>query len=393
MNKKLKILMSHNYYRQPGGEDRVFATEVAMLREKGHSVIEYTDHNDRIKTINPLVVFRNTLWSSYTCKRFVKLIREEKPDIAHFHNTFPLISPSAYYACKKMNVPVVQTLHNYRLLCPGANFFRSGTFCEKCLYKTPPWPGIFYACYHKSVIHTFVVAIMLTCHRLSGTWKNKVNTYISLTEFARKKFIQGGLPADKIIVKPNFIYPDPGERKNDGNYTIFVGRLSPEKGIRTLIKAWELIKHIPLKIVGDGPLMNELITKVNEKGLKNVEILGKKEKNEVIVLIKNSRFLICPSECYETFGLTAIEAFACGIPVIASKLGALEELIVENHTGFYFNPGNAHSLAETVDSAWRQGNEIKQMGKEARKVFEQKYNAESNYRKLIEIYNITVGNR
>ncbi len=338
----MKILFVHNYYQQSGGEDTVFRAERDMLREYGHTVIEYTDHNDRIKTMSPLAVARDTIWSGYSYSRILKILKEEKPDIAHFHNTFPLISPSAYYACKKMKVPVVQTLHNYRLLCPGALFYRDGHICEECIgnkvpvYKTIedyknftkksrktllfPYPAVLHSCYHKSKFHSAMVAMYLFIHRISGTWQNKVDAYIALTEFSKKKFIEGGMPEEKIFVKPNFVHPDPGMREGSGDYALFVGRLSPEKGIMTLLKAWEELKDIPLKIAGDGPLMEDVRNFVRVKGINNIEILGSKSKDEIINLMKGAICVVVPSVCYENFPMAAIEACVCGIFVIASNL-------------------------------------------------------------------------
>jgi len=415
-NQKLKILMAHNYYQQPGGEDGVFAAEVAMLRENGHSVIEYTDHNDRIKKMNPLAVFGDTLWSSYTYKRFVKLIEEEKPDIAHFHNTFPLISPSAYYACKKMGVPVVQTLHNYRLLCPGALFYRDGKICEECignsvpLYQTLrdyednsfqdkasgkggkrglfsfPAGAVLHKCYHKSYLHSFVVSFMLFFHRFLGTWDSKVDAYIALTEFCKRKFVEGGLPEEKIFVKPNFVHPDPGMRESfDGDYALFVGRLSEEKGVRALLRAWEDVEGVPLKIVGDGPLRRELEDFVRERRIKDVEFLGKRGKDEVYSLMKGAGFLVFPSEWYETFGLVVIEAFACGVPVVAAGIGAMSEIIVDKYSGLHFMVGNKDNLNDVVRNIFFSKN-LQELRNNCRQHFEFNYISEINYDLLINIY-------
>ena len=413
-SRKLKVLMAHNYYQQPGGEDGVFAAEIAMLKEKGHSVIEYTEHNDRIREMSPLAVFRDTLWSSYTYKRFVKLIKKEKPDIAHFHNIFPLISPSAYYACKKMGVPVVQTLHNYRLLCPGAIFYRDKKICEKCIgnpfpiYQTSqdykdshffqasritghrlnifPWPAVRYGCYHKSVLHSFAVSLMLFLHRVFGTWRSKVDAFIALTEFGRMKFIEGGLSEDKIFVKPNFISSDPGKREKAGDYALFVGRLTREKGLYTLLEAWETIKDASLKIVGDGPLMDELKDYTVKRNMKNVEFLGSIEKEEVFSFMKNADFLVFPSEWYETFGLVGIEAFSCGVPVVASSIGAMKDIIKDLHSGLTFEAGNASSLKNKIKYLLENKEKIEVLGKNGRMEFENKYTFQMNYNILINIY-------
>jgi len=408
----MKILFVHNYYQQPGGEDTVFRAERDMLREYGHTVIEYTDHNDRIKTMSPLAVARDTIWSGYSYSRISKILKEEKPDIAHFHNTFPLISPSAYYACKKMKVPVIQTLHNYRLLCPAAIFYRDGQICEECignkvpLYKTIedyqnftkkdrktmlfPYPAVLHSCYHKSKFRSAMVAMYLFIHRISGTWQNKVDAYIALTEFSKKKFIEGGLPGEKIFVKPNFVHPDPGMREGSGDYALFVGRLSPEKGIMTLLKAWEELKDIPLKIAGDGPLMNEVRGLLRIKQMQHIEILGSKSKSEIIDLMKKSKFLVVPSVCYENFPMTIIEAFTCGVLVMASKLGGMGEIIENGVTGLHFTPNTPNDLIKKASWAWEHKKERKKIGETGKAEFKEEYSFKDSYTYLINIYKLYI---
>ncbi len=246
------MLLLHNRYQQPGGEDQVFAAEGNLLEAHGHQVLRYTRHNDQVTDQNPLALAGATVWNQAVYRELRTLIRRERPQVAHFHNTLPMISPAAYYAARAEGVPVVQTLHNYRLLCPNALFYRDGQVCEDCLGKAVPWPGVVHACYRESRASSGAVATMLTAHRAIGTWKKAVDMYVALTEFARQKFVQGGLPAEKIVVKPNFIEPDPGSGEGRGHYALFVGRLSQEKGVDTLLAAWEQLgEKVPLKIVGD----------------------------------------------------------------------------------------------------------------------------------------------
>ncbi|KRT66115.1 MAG: group 1 glycosyl transferase [Candidatus Dadabacteria bacterium CSP1-2] len=378
--------MVHNRYRQPGGEDAVFAAETEILRKHGHEVVEYLDDNRRIDGLNPLVAAANTVWSYASREKLSQVLRETKPDVVHFHNTFLQISPAAYYACWKTAQPVVQTLHNYRLLCPVATFFRDGHVCEDCLDRTPPWPAVLHGCYHNSRMQTAVVAAMLVFHRLLKTWQNQVHVYIALTEFVRRKFIEGGLPEEKIVVKPNFVYSDPGIREGKGEYVLFVGRLSPEKGIKTLLWAWQYLQKIPLKIVGDGPLMDEIRAYVKMHTLEWVELIGRCNHEEVLELMKGARFLVFPSEWYEGFPVTIAETFACGVPVIASRLGAMAEIVDDGRTGLHFEPGNSEDLAAKVKWAWTHLDQMLQMGREARAEYEAKYTAERNYKMLINIY-------
>ena len=382
----IRVLLIHNYYQQPGGEDAVFAAEAELLRQQGHAVGEYTKTNWSIEGMSRAAVAARTIWSRQTRQRLLKLLREVRYDVAHFHNIFPLISPSAYSACREAGVPVVQTLHNYRLLCPAATFFRAGRACEECLRKTSPWPGVFHACYHGSYAQSAVVATMLTVHRWLKTWQEQADVYIALTEFSRRKFVEGGLPAEKIVVKPNFLYPDPGTCDGERRYALFVGRFSPEKGVRTLLRAWQGLTGIPLKIVGDGPLRDEVQAVAQAKKLPGVEVLGRQAHQEVLALMQRARCLVFPSEWYETFGLVAIEAFACGVPVIAARLGVMAESVEEGRTGMLFRPGDPQDLADKVCWAMDHPDAMARMGENARRVYEEKYTSEKNYKMLMDIY-------
>src|SRR5713226_1627805 len=382
----MRILLIHNHYQHSGGEDAVFAAESALLRENGHEVVEYTEDNQLINGMSGAAVAARAIWSRSTRRRLIKILRDIQFDVVHFHNTFPLISPSAYSACREAKVPVVQTLHNYRLLCPAATLFRDGQLCEACLGKTPPWPGVWHACYRESRSQTAIVAGMLTVHRWLKTWQEQVDIYIALTEFCRQKFIEGGLPSEKIHVKPNFVNPDPGLRKGNGHYALFVGRLSLEKGVRTMLRVWQGVKGIPLKIVGDGPLLDEARAFVQKEKLESVEVLGRRTPADVTLLMKGAKFLVFPSVWYETFGLVAIEAFGCGVPVIASRLGAMAEIVEEGHTGLLFRAGDAWDLAQKVCWAVDHTDAVRRMGENARQVYEEKYTTEKNYKMLLDIY-------
>jgi len=344
------------------------------------------DDNKKLKDINPGRAAVEAVWSGESCRRIKRLIREARPEVAHFHNTFLRISPAAYYACKEEGVPVVQTLHNYRLICPGALIMRDGKVCEDCVGKGLPWTGVVHGCWRGSRVQTAVVAAMLSIHRWVRTWQKKVNLYIALTKFSRSKFIEGGLPPEKIVVKPNFVDPDPGVREDQGGYVLFVGRLSPEKGIQTMLKAGSKLKRIALKILGNGPLMDEIQRTVCNNGLDMLEILGQRPRREVFEFMKGARLIVFPSEWYEGFPVTIAEAFACGVPVIASRLGAMAEIIEDKRTGLHFDPGNPEDLAAKVEWAWNHPKEMQEMGYQARKEYEAKYTAERNYKLLMEIY-------
>lgn len=387
----MKILLVHNFYQQPGGEDAVFAAEVGLLRGRGHQVIEFTEDNKRIDGMRRWTVATQAIWSTVAKARLLKLLQEIRPDVVHFHNAFLLISPAAYYACREVGVPVVQTLHNYRLICPGALLMRDGRVCEECIRRAVPWPGVVHACWRGSRSQTAVVAAILTVHRRLKTWQEHVDVYITLTEFARQKFIEGGLPVEKIVVKPNFVHPTPGMREGDGHYALFAGRISAEKGVQTLLRVWQHLKGIPLKIVGDGPLMGEVRAFVQTQKLGCVEVLGRHARDEVLALMQTARCLVFPSKWYEGFPLTIAEAFACGVPVIASRLGAMAEIVEDGRTGLHFNPVDANDLAAKVEWAWAHPQQMTEMGHEARREYEQKYTAERNYEMLMEIYRRAMG--
>ena len=384
----MKILVAHNHYQQPGGEDTTVEQEAVLLRDAGHQVIVYRRSNhevDSFNVLNKLTLPARFIWAGDAVQDLRRLIQQEKPDIAHFHNTHFMISPAAYSACSEMCIPVVQTLQNYRLFCPNALFFRDGHICEDCIGKTLAWPGIVHACYRTSRLQSAMVASTITVHRWFNTWTDKIAVYVAPTEFARQKFIQGGLPADKIAVKPNFVYPDPGCEPSRGDGALFVGRLSPEKGLRALLAAWEqLAGKVPLKIVGDGPLVTEVASAARR--LPGVEWLGHLPKDRVLALMKKASVLIFPSTWYEAFPLVVVEAYATGLPVIASDVGSLSSLIVPGRTGLHFRPDDPADLVDKVAWLLSHPMELARMRREARSEFETKYTAENNYRALMEIY-------
>ena len=385
----MKILLVHNSYQQPGGEDVIFEQEGQMLKNAGHDVVLYRRSNWESQAypgIQKIVLAKGALWASDSRRDLVRLLREEKPEIVHVHNTFMMISPSIYSACHEANVPVVQTLHNYRLLCPAATLFREGKVCEECVGGSL-WPSVKYGCYRDSRPTTAVVAMMLTTHRLLGTWERQVTCYVALTEFSRSKFVEGGLPAEKIFVKPNFVSPDPYARTGNGDYALFVGRLSPEKRVTTVLAAWKrLPPSIPMKVIGGGPDRAQLEAQAAEGGLTNVKFLGHLPREQTLAAINNARFLVFSSEWYENFPVTIAEAFACRTPVVASNIGAMKEIVSDGRTGLLFSTGDPEDLSQKVAWAWSHPDEIRVMGIEARREYESKYTAEKNYTMLMEIY-------
>ncbi len=434
----MKILQVHNYYQQVGGEDGVVAAELELLRSHGHEVATYYRDNSSIVGKWQLALSGlKTLWNWETYREIREVLREERPDVVHSHNTFPLISPSLHWACAREGVPIVQTIHNYRLLCLSAFLFRegaeartpdsgqvaggcakgdsmagggatSGAVCELCLKKSFKWPGIRYSCYRGSKAGSAIAALMLLIHRVLGTWSKKVTAYIALTEFQKRKMVEGGFPEGKISVKPNFMTENLADQESESGeraldvpsrpYVLFVGRLSPEKGCDVLVRAWgrycsRMTKcernedsGIELLILGDGPERKALESLAAAKGGDRVRFLGRKSREEVLDLMRNAQFLVLPSVWYEGFPMTIVESFSCGTAVVATDDGGMQEIIREKENGLKFGLGDSVKLAENIDWALGHLEEMKEMGRTARQEFVEKYSAERNYEMLMVVY-------
>jgi len=393
----MKVLLAHNFYQSssPSGEDVVYRNEAELLRRRGVVVIPYERHNDEISgSLNKIHAPFDSVWSRKTYDEISALIRKERPAIAHFHNIWYLISPSAYYACVDAGVPVVQTLHNFRMFCANGLLLRNGRVCEDCIGKLP-WRGAANGCFRSSRLYSVPVVVSEMFHRARKTWTEAVDAYISLTEFGRQKFIQCGLPGGRIFVKPNFLGEPTSPKYATGDYAIYLGRLSQEKGLDVLLDAAAHYRDTSsmscnIKIVGDGSLREYLEKKVRAKHLNNIEFLGRKDFGQCMGLLSAASFLIMPSVCYENFPMAIREAFACGKPVITSRLGAMAEIVEDNKTGLLFNPGDSADLAEKM--RWMMENEDAciEMGRNARTEFENKYTADQNFDILMNIYRMTI---
>jgi glycosyltransferase involved in cell wall biosynthesis len=373
-----RVLVVHNAYQQRGGEDMVCEAEVELLRSRGHAVEVFHRHNDDVMTTSRLRVAAETLWSLRSAATLNQLIDRFAPDVIHAHNTFPVISPSVFWTAARRGVPVVQTLHNFRLLCPQAMLLREGRVCELCIGQFP-WGGIVHRCYRGSLPQTSVVAAMLGVHRALGTYRDKVTRFIVLNEFCRRKFIEGGLPAEKLMLKPNFVdLPSPSEGERIG--VLFVGRLSQEKGVEVLAGAMAKSPGIGLRVAGSGPEANRL------HGIDGVTLLAHVGQAQVRDEMSRAVALILPSICYEGFPRTLAEAYASALPVIASRIGALAELVQDGVTGLLFEPGNADDLAQKL--AWAAANpaRLREFGCNARAEYEAKFSADGNYAMLMDIY-------
>jgi len=381
----MNILMLHNSYQFFGGEDESFAAEVRMLTDAGHFVDTIHVKNENVEGLKAVNVALQSIWSKPSYDLVDQKLRARTFDVLHVQNFYPLLSPSVYSAAKKNRVPVVQTLRNYRLLCPSTVLYRDGHVCQECLHKTVKWPGALHACYRGSILSSAATAAMTAFHTVRGTWHRDVDLYISLTEFSRQKFIEGGIAPEKIIVKSNFVYPDPGLGDGSGDYLLFAGRFTQEKGIETLLSAWERVK-LPgrLKIVGEGPLAPRIESFC--RAHPNVEWLGQKSSVDVKELMGAASALVFPSEWYEPFGRVAIESFAKGTPVIASRIAGLAEMVRDMETGLHFRPGDSQDLAAKLDWALEHPAQMRAMRPAARRCYESTYTAAENCRVLIRAY-------
>lgn len=372
-----RVLIVHNGYQHKGGEDTVVEAEVELLRERGHAVALFTRHNDDIHGVSKLMLVANTFWASGVAAEFATELERFQPDVIHVHNTFPMISPAIYWVAAKYHIPVVQTLHNFRLLCPQAMFLREGKVCEECMGAIP-WRGVVHGCYRNSKVQSAVLAGMVSLHRLLGTWQHKVTRYIALNEFCRQKFINGGLPAARVVIKANFVdFPRPAVTQRAD--FLFVGRLSAEKGVDVLAQAARQTQ-VQIHVAGTGPEQGQL------EQISNVQLLGALSTDDVRRRMSDSLALVLPSVWYENFPRTLVEAFGCGLPVIASRLGALAELVEDGVTGLLFNPSDADDLADKLQWAHAHPEQMRAMGEAARAKYEAFYTAEKNYQQLVAIY-------
>lgn len=375
---QLKIIFAHNTYQHRGGEDSVVEAEIVLLRSHGHEVVTYFRHNDDIAAMTHISAAQQTLWSSRTTSELAELIHSFRPDIIHAHNTFPLMSPSLYWGAERAGIPVVQTLHNFRFMCLNGLFLREGRVCEDCQGRLP-WRGVVRKCYRGSGAASAALAGMLTLHRGLGTYRNKVARYIALNDFCRNKFIEGGLPAERIVVKPNFVdFATPAALPRQG--FLFVGRLSVEKGVQTLADAAALLPDVRLRVAGDGPESALL------EGVSGITRLGSLPGEAVRQEMNSAMALVIPSIWYENFPRTIVEAFATGLPVIASRIGALADLVRDGETGLLFEAGNPQDLADKIAWALEHPERMAEMGRKARAQYEAEFTAERNYSQLIAIY-------
>ncbi len=382
---RMKVLIVHNHYKERGGEDAVVLSESNLLRAHGVEVELCEQTNDSIVTLrSKLAAAISVVYSSQGFSRVQEAIERFEPDVIHVHNWFPTLSPGIFWACKKQMVPVVHTLHNFRLLCANGNLFRNGGVCEDCLGTTLRLPGVIHACYRNSHSGTAMATAGMLTHWQYGTWHKAVDAFIALTKFAKRKLVAGGIPEDKIVVKPNFLEYDPGFRPGDFGYFCFVGRLTEGKGIAKLLECWRENPDLPqLRIIGDGPLAEQVRTA--SQSLRNLEWQGQKGAREVLKNIGNAKALLCPSLWYEGMPRVVIESLAVGTPVIGPNLGSYAEMIVHDRFGMLFNPSDPQGFLACVRDIQARSS-MAAMRLEARKEFELRYTGSANFKMLLDIY-------
>ncbi len=387
----MKILLIHNQYQQPGGEQVAVEAQVSLLRERGHKVILYTRDNAEIEHYGlwqKAAFFPETVFSRRTYREIRTLIACECPDVAHVHNVFPLISPSVYRALKDSGVPVVQTVHNFRFLCPNALFYTHGRICERCKHGNT-LHAVRWKCYRQSYILSSLYALTIGLHRRAGTF-NLIGRFIALTEFTAQKFVESGLTTqDKISVLGNFLpdpLPSPGSFETREPYVVYLGRLSSEKGIDVLLDAVTGLPDLKVKVAGDGPQFGALQAIVRQKGLQQVEFLGRVVGEEKWELLRHATAVVVPSVWYEAFPFVVLESLATGTPVVASNLGSLPYVVEDGKSGLLFQARDSQDLREKLAWLVQHPAEALQMGRYGRQVVERRYSASAHYDALMEIY-------
>lgn len=387
----MRILFIHNRYKQFGGEDVAVEMETSILAEKGHDVRTIFFDNNLIRGFIAKIKTGLSAVYNFSSARIVSnAIKDFKPDIIHIHNLFFIASPSILYATKKHKLPVVLTLHNYRLICANALLLRNNNVCELCIQKRFPLAGIKYKCYRNSASASALIIAITGIHKLLTTWEKKITAFITLNEFSRSKLLYSSLKVspDKMITKPNFV-PDPGngeEQRED--FFLFAGRIVKEKGVHVLARAFADMPQQKVVIVGDGSEKKNLEKEF--KDYKNISFTGLLDKFQVKEYMKRCKAFICPSIWYEGAPLTIIEAFATGTPVIVSRLGSMIDSIKDGYNGLHFTAGDANDLRKKVGLFILQTEQSDDFYKNARQTYLEKYHPEVHYNAIMKIYRAAI---
>jgi glycosyltransferase involved in cell wall biosynthesis len=388
----MKVLLVHNFYQNFGGEDAAALAEQHLLETHGDSVVVYARHNKEIAEYTWIEKVRGSAESvdcTQTRDEVARIARDVRPDVAYIHNFFPLISPSIYQILHQHAIPIVQFVHDFRLFCPNGLFYTGGSICERC--KTGAFfNAVRHRCYRDSYLSSFLAASIVASARRNHVF-DRVSLFVCPTEFSRKKMMEGGIPADKIRTKPHFVHATGVSPKFEpGDYVLYLGRLSREKGLFTLICALAQENTVPVKIAGAGPMEKEIRSILHDQGIRHIQLVGFKSGEEKWEILRNSAFVVIPSECYETFSLSAVEAHAAGKPVIASRIGALPFVIKDGKNGLLFEPKNAADLRQGVRKLFGQRSDIERMGRYGRALVNTKYTPEHSYNCLSAIFSQAV---
>jgi glycosyltransferase involved in cell wall biosynthesis len=382
----MRILQVHTHYRQPGGEDAVVATEAGLLRDAGHQVLTHRGRNPEGR--RAAVALGAAPWNESQARIVAHQVARLRPDVVHVHNTWFATSPAVFAALRRVGVPVVMTLHNYRLVCAAATLFRDGAPCTDCV-GTHPWHGVEHACYRGSRPQSALAAATIDLHQRRGTWHRDVDRFLALTDFGRDQFVDGGLPADRILVKPNSV-DDPGPRPSapsTSSTVLYLGRLTEEKGIATLLRAWERApERLRLVVAGSGPL--EAWVRANAPG--RVDLLGALPSDQVRSLLLSARALVFPSTWFEGQGLVPVEAAAAGLPVILSDLGAVAGLLSPGADELLFPPGDVGALAARL-ARLDDDRFVDDHGRFTRRRFEERYTHRTALEALERVYRGVIG--
>ena len=379
------IMLVHNKYIQPGGEDSVFETEKQVLLAHGHKVVEFLEENEHLVGTNGIAAAAPLFWSVAQGRAISAFIDKHQPDLVHVHNLYYRIGPVLYYVCKRKGLPVVQTLHNFRIGCINARLSRNGAPCERCLNRHFRWPGISMACFQGSILKSTALTVAMDLHGALGTWRRQVDVYVVLSEFAATKHIASGIPRSKIVIKPNSLSANPDIGAGDGRYCLFVGRLDRDKGIEVLLDSVDALPPgTELRVVGIGPMADLVEAACRQRP--RLRWLGAQPREEVIRLMQGAQLLLFPTLAYENFPVVIAEAFATGLPIVASDLGATRELVQDGVTGALFQAGSAHHLAAAVARLLGDPTLLARMRRAARAEYERKYTPDRCYAHLMRIY-------
>jgi glycosyltransferase involved in cell wall biosynthesis len=382
----VRVLFAHNRYQQSGGEDRVVSEESRMLEKRGHTVSLFLLDNDAIVgSLDSLRAGLESFYSRRTAHRLDAVLKSFRPDVIHVHNFQPTLSPAVFFCAKRAGVPVVHTLHNYRLICASAGLFRSGEICQDCVKARSFLPGIMHSCYRNSRLGSAAVGANMAFHSAIGTWTRRVDRYIALTESSRALLTQFRIPPELVRIKPNFV-EDVAVGNGSGDFALFTGRLTEEKGINTLMEADRRFSlAMPIYVAGNGPLMSQIQQAAERPGSK-LRILGWQERVEVQRLMREAKVMLVPSIWHEPMPMAIVESLATGLPVIATRMGGLPEIIDDGVTGKLIPPSDAEALAKAIEELATSHENLQAMRLAARSSYERRFSEDENYRILMNIY-------